>query len=105
MKTMPQLRFSVRYDLRKVLPNGWSGTFPGKLSCGPAWCSHGDFINGWTEDAATNMIAATADKRHFVAVDGKLGKSGTTPACTPADAEPERGTSDYAESLIMIGKA
>ncbi|KAJ8116163.1 hypothetical protein OPT61_g2351 [Boeremia exigua] len=104
MKSMPQLRFSIRYDLRKVLPNGWSGDFPGKLACGPAWCSHGDFINGWTEDAATNMIATTSDKRQFAAVDGKLGKNGELPSCKPADAVPDQGTSDYAESVSMMGK-
>ncbi|PNH34421.1 hypothetical protein VD0004_g9060 [Verticillium dahliae] len=39
MKSMPQLRFSIRYNLRKVLPNGWSGAAaPFKLSCGPASC-------------------------------------------------------------------
>ena len=28
MKRMPQLRFSIRYDLGTVLPGGWSGTAP-----------------------------------------------------------------------------
>ena len=73
MRSMPQLRFSIRYDLRKALPNGWSGTAPIKLSCGNAFCSHGDFINGWTEDAALNMVEATSSKNSFAAVDGKLG--------------------------------
>lgn len=41
-KSMPQLRFSIRYDLRKVLPDGWSGTAPIKLASGNAWSSHGD---------------------------------------------------------------
>jgi hypothetical protein len=31
MSRIPQLRFSVRYDLRKVLPDGWSGTAPLQL--------------------------------------------------------------------------
>ena len=104
MKSMPQLRFSIRYDLRKVLPNGWSGTFPGKLACGPAWCSHGDFINGWTEEAATNMIATTSEKQHFAAVTGKLGADGALPSCKSADAEPDKGTSDYAESVSLMSK-
>ncbi|KAF1928505.1 uncharacterized protein M421DRAFT_420392 [Didymella exigua CBS 183.55] len=104
MKRMAQLRFSIRYDLRKALPNGWSGTFPGKLACGSAWCSHGDFINGWPTDAATNMIAATAEKSHFAAVEGKLGKHGETPTCKQADAEPDKGTSDYAKSVSMMSK-
>jgi hypothetical protein len=35
MKRMPQLRFSVRYDVRRLLPQGWSGKPPLKLACGP----------------------------------------------------------------------
>lgn len=104
MKSMPQLRFSVRYDLRKVLPKGWSGSFPGKLSCGPAYCSHGDFVNGWTEESATNMVATTSDKRKFMAVGGKLGVSGAKPTCKSTDAEPNQGTSNYAESVSMMSK-
>jgi hypothetical protein len=104
MKSMPQLRFSVRYDLRKVLPGGWNGNFPGKLSCGPSWCSHGDFINGWTSDAATNMIATTKEKQHFAAVNGSKGKDGTKPTCKSADAEPSKGTSNYAQSVSLMGK-
>jgi hypothetical protein len=104
MKSMPQLRFSIRYDLRKALPNGWSGTAPIKLSCGAAWCSHGDFINGWTEDAATNMLATTNEKQHFSAVDGKLGKAGAKPTCKSTDADPSHGTSDYAQSVAAMSK-
>lgn len=37
--SMAQLRFSIRYDLRKALPNGWSGTAPLKLACGNSYCS------------------------------------------------------------------
>ncbi|OHF02945.1 secreted protein [Colletotrichum orchidophilum] len=104
MKSMPQLRFSIRYDLRKVLPNGWSGTAPFKLACGSAWCSHGDFINGWTPEAATNMLATTKEKMKFSAVNGKLGdyKAGTT--CKATDADPSHGTSDYAKSVAAMGK-
>ncbi|KAH7094505.1 secreted protein [Paraphoma chrysanthemicola] len=104
MKSMAQLRFSIRYDLRKVLPNGWSGTAPIKLACGPAWCSHGDFINGWTPEAAEAMIATTQSKRDFSGVDGKLGKYNAGSTCKSADAEPDKGTSDYAESVKLIGK-
>lgn len=104
MKSMPQLRFSIRYDLRKALPNGWTGTAPVKLACGPAWCSHGDFINGWTEDAATNMIATTKEKQKFMAVDGKLGKAGAKMNCKPVDKDPSNGTSDYAQSVKAMGK-
>lgn len=57
MKLMTQLRFSIRYDLRKVLPDGWSGEAPLKLACGNAYCSHGDFINGWTEGESPSLSA------------------------------------------------
>jgi hypothetical protein len=104
MKAMPQLRFSIRYDLRKVLPDGWSGTAPLQLACGNAFCSHGDFINGWTEDAALNMVDATASKYKFVAVDGSLGTNGQKPTCTSADADAGHGTSDFAESVAAMSK-
>lgn len=101
---MPQLRFSIRWDVRKVLPDGWSGTAPFKLACGPAWCSHGDFINGWTEEAATSMLATTKEKQEFSAVNGALGDDGTEPTCEATDADPENGTGDYAESVAAMGK-
>lgn len=104
MKSMPQLRFSIRYDLRKALPNGWSGTAPVKLACGSAWCSHGDFINGWTKEAATNMIATTAEKQHFSAVNGALGQYNAGSTCKSADADPSHGTSDYAASVAAMAK-
>ena len=102
MKSIPQLRFSIRWDARKNLPDGWSGEAPMKLACGPAWCSHGDFINGWTEEAATNMLDTTQQKQKFMAVQGSLGSSQMS--CTPKDAEPEKGTSDYAQSVSLMGK-
>lgn len=102
--SMAQLRFSIRYDLRDVLPNGWSGTAPFKLACGNAWCSHGDFINGWTTEAAENMVATTADKHTFAGVDGSLGTNGEQPSCTATDAEPDKGTSDYAQSVAQMTK-
>ncbi|KXH33015.1 secreted protein [Colletotrichum simmondsii] len=104
MKSMPQLRFSIRYDLRKVLPNGWSGTAPFKLACGPAWCSHGDFINGWTTEAATNMLATTKEKQKFSSVNGALGTYNSGPTCTATDADPSHGTGDYAESVAAMSK-
>ncbi|RMJ03353.1 hypothetical protein BHE90_015604 [Fusarium euwallaceae] len=103
-KSMAQLRFSIRYDLRKVLPNGWSGEAPFKLACGNAWCSHGDFINGWTEEAAQNMVATTQDKRVFGEVNGALGGYKDGPTCEATDADPENGTSDYAESVAVMSK-
>jgi hypothetical protein len=100
MKSMPQLRFSIRYDLRKVVPKGWSGTAPVKLACGNAFCSHGDFINGWTEKAAQSMVAATKDKYHFAPVKGRLAAS----SCKPKDADPSHGTSNYAQSVAAMAK-
>jgi hypothetical protein len=100
MKSMPQLRFSIRYDVRNALPKGWTGTAPVKLACGPAWCSHGDFINGWTVEAAQNMVATTKEKQHFLGVDGNVKKS----ACKPKDADPKHGVSDYAGSVKAMAK-
>jgi hypothetical protein len=104
MKLMPQLRFSIRFDLRKELPRGWSGTAPIKLACGNAFCSHGDFINGWTTEAATNMIATTKEKQHFSSAGGSLGKDGLTMSCKPVDADRAHGTGDYAKSVAAMGK-
>ncbi|KAF4962973.1 hypothetical protein FZEAL_10964, partial [Fusarium zealandicum] len=74
MKRMPQPRFSIRYDLRDVLPEGWSGEAPLELSCGSSFCSHGDFINGWLPEAAENMLLANS-KRDLKGVDGPNGKA------------------------------
>jgi hypothetical protein len=57
MKTMPQLRFSIRYDVSGVAPSGWSGAAPFELACGASHCMHGDFINGWDKQANKNMQA------------------------------------------------
>lgn len=102
--SMPQLRFSIRYDLRDALPSGWSGTAPVKLACGGAWCHHGDFINGWTVEAAQNMLATTESKMDFSPVNGALGNDGDMPTCEATDAEPGKGTSDYGESVKQLGK-
>ncbi|POS79929.1 oxidoreductase [Diaporthe helianthi] len=102
--SMAQLRFSIRYDLREALSSGWSGTAPLKLACGNAWCSHGDFINGWTEEAAQNMVAATSSKTEYASVNGALGQDGQQPNCQATDADPDNGTSDYAESVAAMGK-
>jgi len=34
MKRMPSLRFSIRYDTRRAIPQGWKGVPPIKLACG-----------------------------------------------------------------------
>ncbi|KLU90204.1 hypothetical protein MAPG_09168 [Magnaporthiopsis poae ATCC 64411] len=105
MKRMPQLRFSIRYDLRRVLPQGWDGEAPLRQACGSnIYCSHGDFINGWTPKAAENMIATTNDKRKYSAVDGERGKAGEKQTCKQKDADPGHGTSDYAQSVKVMTK-
>lgn len=68
--SMPQLRFSIRYDLRD----------------------------------AQNMVAATSDKRTYASVNGALGNDGEQPNCKATDADPDHGTSDYAESVAAMGK-
>ncbi|PBP17956.1 secreted protein [Diplocarpon rosae] len=92
MKSMPQPRFSIRWDLRKVLPNGWSGTAPFKLACGPAWCSHGDMFMGWTEEGAQNMMATTREPQTRFPIDGALGGATAGTKCKPTDAEPGKGS-------------
>lgn len=104
MKAMPQLRFSIRYDLRKVLPDGWSGTAPVQLASGNAYSSHGDFINGWTEEGGRGLVDATAEKQKYISVVGALGGDGDKMACTATDADPANGTSDYAESVAVMSK-
>ncbi|ROV92431.1 hypothetical protein VPNG_09595 [Cytospora leucostoma] len=98
---MPQLRFSIRYDLRSALPSGWSGEPPLVLSSGTSFSSHGDFINGWLPEAAENMVATTKEKYTFSAVDGPNGNDGDGSVCktTATDADPDHGTSDYATSV------
>ncbi|KAK9418252.1 putative DUF1996 domain-containing protein [Seiridium unicorne] len=106
MKRMPQLRFSIRYDLRTVLPDGWEGQPPLELACGPSYCSHGDFINGWLPEAAENMLQATS-KTEFAGVDGPDGTYDAGSVCgaeNASDADPSHGTSDYAESVALISK-
>lgn len=100
---IPRLRFSIRYGLRKTLPDGWSGAPPLELASGPSYSMHGDFINGWFEDAAQNMMQAS-DKREFAQVDGEHGDGKSGPTCTAADADPNGGTDDYATSVSMMGK-
>ncbi|KAF2464129.1 uncharacterized protein BDR25DRAFT_243391 [Lindgomyces ingoldianus] len=107
MKRMPSLRFSIRYDTRKAIPQGWSGVPPMKLACGEigeGYCLHGDFINGWFDDAAQNMLKAKGQS--FMRIDGAHG-NGKQPfytKCKPKDADPGNGTSDYHKSLEMMGQ-
>jgi hypothetical protein len=103
--SMPQLRFSIRYDLRDNLPNGWSGEAPLQLASGNAYSSHGDFIMGWTEKSAENMVDALSSKYTFAGVDGDLGTYNARTTCTQSDAEPSKGTSDYETSLTLMNSS
>ncbi|KAE8148303.1 hypothetical protein BDV25DRAFT_158595 [Aspergillus avenaceus] len=107
MKRMPQLRFSIRYDLRKVLPDGWSGTPPLELACGSSYCTHGDFIMGWLQEAAENMVKdASSNDREYFRVSGPNGAGDQGSLCdteNAQDSDPSHGTSDYQESLKMMG--
>lgn len=108
MKAIPQLRYAARYDTKAVVPDGWSGDAPFQLSCGSApgngYCFHGDFINGWYEDAAENMLASGGggyEDGQFIS--GEHGSAAADSDCTPTDQDPENGTSDYSTSLEMMG--
>jgi hypothetical protein len=107
MKRMPQLRYSARYDVKKVAPNGWNGNAPFQLSCGntpgAGYCMHGDFINGWYEDAALDMLTGDGNGRddgRFIS--GSHGSSAAKASCTPTDQDSASGTSDYWTSVEMM---
>ncbi|CAG8975307.1 hypothetical protein HYALB_00010549 [Hymenoscyphus albidus] len=103
MKRMPSLRFSVRYDTKKTIPQGWKGVPPFKLACGEigdGYCFHGDFINGWYEDAAKNMLKAKGQT--FMRIDGAHGNGKQYSSCKATDRDPNNGTSDYKKSLQMM---
>ncbi|KAH0426192.1 hypothetical protein CcaCcLH18_10520 [Colletotrichum camelliae] len=106
MKRMPQLRFSIRYDTKKAIPDGWKGAPPLELACGSSHCFHGDFINGWLEEAAQTMVTALTEKRKWQAVDGPNGKAKAGSKCKDkaTDADPNNGTNDYAESVKLMAK-
>lgn len=98
MQRIPQLRFSIRFDHNEALPNGWAGEAPLELASGPSYSWHGDFMNAWLPEAGQNMLLAN-DKEAFMDVTGPLTER---PSCTPGDADPERGTDDYEESLLFM---
>ncbi|KAL4885689.1 hypothetical protein BJY04DRAFT_231109 [Aspergillus karnatakaensis] len=106
MYRIPRLRFSIRYDLREIIPDGWEGEPPLELACGNSFCSHGDFINGWLPEAAEYMLKDPT-KRDYFAIKGPLGEgdSGTVCEEVAEDRDPLRGTSDWWESLKMKGNA
>ncbi|KAG9230199.1 hypothetical protein BJ875DRAFT_546372 [Amylocarpus encephaloides] len=106
MKRIPSLRFSVRYDTRKAIPGGWKGVPPFKLACGEmgdGYCFHGDFVNGWYEDAAKNMLKAKGQT--FMRIDGAHGSGKQWSSCKAKDRDPSNGTSDYKKSVEMMGHA
>lgn len=102
MKTMPQLRFSIRYDVSSI--GSWTGDPPLALACGNSYCFHGDFINGWLNETLATMVTALTEERHVQALDGPNGKYRTKSICTSkaTDADPDNGTSDYEESVQMM---
>ncbi|KAI3551874.1 hypothetical protein CSPX01_00550 [Colletotrichum filicis] len=107
MKAIPQLRYAARYNTKAVVPDGWRGDAPFQLSCGSAsgngYCFHGDFINGWYEDAAENMLASGGggyEDGQFIS--GEHGSVAADSSCTPTDQDPDNGTSDYHSSLEMM---
>jgi hypothetical protein len=107
MKRIPQLRFSVRYNVRGLIPGGWNGTPPLKLACGEVgegYCFHGDFINGWFDDAQQNLMKATS-RNTWMRVDGARGQGKAGAACTPKDRDPAGGTGDYLTSVEMMKAA
>lgn len=104
MYRIPHLRFSIRYDLRSILPDGWSGAPPLKLSCGVSYCMHGDFINGWLPKAADNMVKdAPSNDREYFHVHGPKDEDDQGSKCDAQDADSSRGTSDYWMSVRMMG--
>ncbi|KAI9150517.1 hypothetical protein HJFPF1_10285 [Paramyrothecium foliicola] len=98
MFSMPQLRFSIRYDVRSI--GSWEGEPPLELACGPSYCFHGDFINGWDESYGEVMRAGLTKARSVQKLEGY--RAGTECKDKPTDADPENGTSDYEESLKMM---
>ena len=63
---------------------------------------HGDFVNGWFDDAQQNLLKAT-DRRNWMRIDGAKGQGKAGSACQAKDADPENGTGDYKKSLDMMG--
>ncbi|KAJ8604591.1 hypothetical protein MRB53_041744 [Persea americana] len=83
MTSIPQLRFSIRYNIGDLVPSSDL-----MLSSGNEYSSHGDFIAGWTKEAAEEMLKATGDihtkfKKHV--------KGDRKESCKAADREPEKG--------------
>lgn len=103
MQAMSQLRFSIRYDLRRALPNGWSGTAPIKLPSGNAYSPHGDFITDGPR-RRKGLVEATADEYGYISVDGGFGKGDEEPTCEAVNADPSQGTGGYFQSVAALSK-
>lgn len=67
---------------------------------GDGYCFHGDFINGWFDDAAKTMLQAKGQS--FMRIDGAHGNGKQYSKCKAKDADPDHGTSDYLKSLDMM---
>lgn len=67
---------------------------------GEGYCFHGDFINGWYEDAAKTMLQAKGQT--FMEIRGAHGGGKVYSKCKAQDRDPKGGTSDYFESLKMM---
>ena len=67
---------------------------------GDGYCFHGDFINGWFDDAAKNMLKAKGQS--FLRIDGSHGSGKQYSSCKAKDSDPGNGTSDFKESLQMM---
>ncbi len=75
-----------------------------RLACGPSYCSHGDFINGWLPEPAQNMLNASS-KCDFASVTVPLGGDADVPVCLNlTDADPENGMNGYATCLTMMAE-
>ncbi|KAK3377425.1 hypothetical protein B0H63DRAFT_398397 [Podospora didyma] len=81
MKRMPSLRFSI----------------------GDGYCFHGDFVNGWFEDAQKNLLKAKG--QGFMRIDGAHGNGKQFSKCKAVDRDPSNGTNDYHKSLEMMKMA
>ena len=108
-KRITRLRFSIRYSLQSIIPQGWSGKAPLDLSSsnntGVAWSSHGDFFNGWDPEAAKNMLSAPGNTFQYIAGSINNGEP-TTSTCTASDADPNQGASDYETAYdLLSGKS
>lgn len=108
MYRIPSVKFSIRYDLRSILSDGWEGEPPLELASGNSYSMHGDFMNGWLEEAAENMIADEVRGGGYVGIDGPAGVYNAGSVCgaeNAVDADPDHGTSDYATSKAVLAQS